>query len=82
MLNTSVIIYRYKQFASKVYNAISMYYFLYKLITDLHNSINFITGLNHMHKSSVRFGKKNRRLGLVRSFPIIHATKGSQVRIG
>ena len=33
-----------------------MYYFLCKFITDLHNSIHFITGLNDMHKSSVRFG--------------------------
>ena len=56
MLNMSIILFRYKQFASKIYNAISMYHFLCKLITDLHNSIHFITGLNHMHKSSVRFG--------------------------
>ena len=56
MLNMSIILSRYKQFASKIYNAISMYYFLCKIITDLHNSIRFITGLNHirMHKSSVR----------------------------
>ena len=45
MLNMSIILFRYKQFASKIYNAISMYYFLCKLITDLHNSIQFITGL-------------------------------------
>ena len=46
MLNTSIILFRYyKQFASKIYNAISMYYFLCKLITDLQNSIHFITGL-------------------------------------
>ena len=56
MLNMSIILFRYKQFASKIYNAISMYYFLRKLITDLHNLINFITGLNHMHKNSVWFG--------------------------
>ena len=31
-------------------------YFVCKLITDLHNSIHVITGLNHMHK--IRFGKK------------------------
>ena len=42
-----------------------MYYFLCKLITDLHNSIHVITGLNHMHKSSVRVRQKF----LVRSFP-------------
>ena len=36
-----------------------MYYFLCKLITDLHNSIHFITGLSHMHKNLVRFGKKS-----------------------
>ena len=41
----SIILFRYKQFASKIYNAISMYYFLCKLITDLQNSIHFITGL-------------------------------------
>ena len=52
-----------------------MYYFLCKLITDLHNSIHFITGLTHMHKSSVRFDKKIggsvrvRQKFLVRSFP-------------
>ena len=40
-----------------------MYYFLCKLITDLHSLFHFITGLNHMHKSSVQFGKKNRRFG-------------------
>ena len=45
MLNMSIILFRYKQFASKIYNAISMYYFLCKLITDLQNSIHFITGL-------------------------------------
>ena len=56
MLNMSIILLRYKQFASKIYNAISMYYFLCKLITDLHNLINFITGLNHMQKNSVWFG--------------------------
>ena len=45
------------------------------LITDLHNSIHFITGLTHMHKSSVRFDKKIggsvrvRQKFLVRSFP-------------
>ena len=50
----SIILFRYQQFASKIYNAISMYYFLCKLITDLQNSIHFITGLNHMHRSSVR----------------------------
>ena len=37
MLNMSIILFRYKQFASKIYNAISMYYFLCKLITDLQN---------------------------------------------
>ena len=57
----SIILFRYQQFASKIYNAISMYYFLCKLITDLQNSIHFITGLNHMHRSSVR--QKNRRFG-------------------
>ena len=53
-----------------------MYYFLCKLITDLHTSIHLITGLTHMHKSSVRFGKKKiggsvrvRRNFLVQSFP-------------
>ena len=51
-----------------------MYYFLCKLITDLHNSIHFITGLTHMYKGSVRFGKKIsevrvRQKFLVRSFP-------------
>ena len=45
MLNMSIILFRYKQFASKIYNAISIYYFLCKLITDLQNSIHFITGL-------------------------------------
>ena len=45
LLNMSIILFRYKQFASKIYNAISMYYFLCKLITDLQNSIHFITGL-------------------------------------
>ena len=45
MLNLSIILFRYKQFASKIYNAISMYYFLSKHITDLQNSIHFITGL-------------------------------------
>ena len=45
MLNMSIILFRYKQFASKIYNATSMYYFLCKLITDLQNSIHFITGL-------------------------------------
>ena len=45
MLNMSIILFRYKQFASKIYNAISMYYFLCNLITDLQNSIHFITGL-------------------------------------
>ena len=55
MLNMLIILSRYKQFASKIYNAISMYiYFLCKLITDLHNSIHFITELNHMHKSSAK----------------------------
>ena len=45
MLNMSIILFRYKQFASKIYDAISMYYFLCKLITDLQNSIHFITEL-------------------------------------
>ena len=45
MLNMSIILFRYKQFASKNYNAISMYNFLCKLITDLQKSIHFITGL-------------------------------------
>ena len=45
MLNMSIILFRYKQFASKIYNAISMYYFLCKLITNLQNSIHFMTGL-------------------------------------
>ena len=45
MLNMSIILFRYKQFASRIYNAIYMYYFLCKLITDLQNSIHFITGL-------------------------------------
>ena len=45
MLNMSIILFRYKQFASKIYNAISMYYFLCKLITNLQNSIHFITWL-------------------------------------
>ena len=45
MLNMSIILFRYKQFASKIYNAISTYYFLCKLITNLQNSIHFITGL-------------------------------------
>ena len=45
MLKMLIILFRYKQFASKVYNAISMYYFLCKLITDLQNKIHFITGL-------------------------------------
>ena len=45
MLNMSIILFRYKQFASKIYNAISMYYFLRKLITDLQNSIHFMTEL-------------------------------------
>ena len=45
MLNMSIILFRYKQFASKIYNAISMYYFLCKLITDLQDSIHFLTGL-------------------------------------
>ena len=43
--NMSIILFRCKQFASKIYNAISMYYFLCKLIADLQNSIYFITGL-------------------------------------
>ena len=60
MLNMSIISFRYKQFASKIYNAISDV-----LITDLHNSIHFITGLTHMHNSSVRVRQKF----LVRSFP-------------
>ena len=42
MLNMSIILFRYKQFASKIYNAISMYYFLCKLITDLQNSFTTI----------------------------------------
>ena len=33
-----------------------MYYFLDNIITDLHNSIHFTTGLNHLHNSSVWFG--------------------------
>ena len=45
MLNMSIILFRYKQFASKIYNAIAMYYFPCKLITNLQNSIHFITGL-------------------------------------
>ena len=45
MFNTSITLFRYKQFASKIYNAISMYYFLCKLNSDLQNSIHFITGL-------------------------------------
>ena len=45
MLNMSIILFRYKQFASKIYNVISMYYFLCKRITDLQDSIHFITGL-------------------------------------
>ena len=45
MLNMSTILFRYKQFASKIYNAVSLYYFLCKLITDLQNSIHFISGL-------------------------------------
>ena len=45
MLNMSIILFRYKLIASKIYNATSMYYFLCKLITDLQNSIHFITGL-------------------------------------
>ena len=44
MLNMLIILFQYKQFASKIYNAISMYYFLCKLITDLQNSIHFMTG--------------------------------------
>ena len=75
MLDMSIILFRYKEFASKIYNAVSMYYFLSKLITDLHDSIHFITGLNHMHKSSVWLGKKIggsvrvRQKFLVRSTP-------------
>ena len=45
MLNMRIILFLYEQFASKIYNAISMYYFLCKLITDLQNSIHFITEL-------------------------------------
>ena len=45
MLNMQIILFPYKQFASKIYNAISMYYFLCKLISDLQNLIHFITGL-------------------------------------
>ena len=44
MLNMSIILFRYKQFASEIYSAISMYYFLCKLIIDLQNSIHFMTG--------------------------------------
>ena len=66
MLNIIILLFRYKQFASKIYNAISMLcicYFLYKLITDLHSSIHFVTGLNHMHKVSVRQKKSEVRFG-------------------
>ena len=45
MLNMSIILFRYKKFASRIYNAISMYYFLFKVITDLQNLIHFMTGL-------------------------------------
>ena len=45
MLNMSIILFRNKRFTSKIYNAISMYYFLCKHKTDLQNSIHFITGL-------------------------------------
>ena len=59
MLNMSIILFRYKQFDSKIYNAISMYYFLYKLITDLQNSIHFITGLLlYKHKLTAAWLKK------------------------
>ena len=62
MLNMSIL-FRHKQFASKIYNAISMYNFLCQLITDLQNSIHFITGLNHMHKGSVLQKKSEVRFG-------------------
>ena len=59
MLNMSIILFRYEQSASRIYNAINMYYFLCKLITDLQNSIYFMTGLL-LHKlklTAVRFKK-------------------------
>ena len=42
-----------------------MYYFLWKLVTDLHNSIHFITGLNHVHKGSIRLGSAKKIGGSV-----------------
>ena len=63
MLNMSIILIDINNLLKKFTMEYLMYYFLCTLITDLHNSIHFITGLTHMHKSSVRFGKKNRRFG-------------------
>ena len=63
MLNMSIILFRYKQFTSKIYNAISRYYFLCKLITDLHNSIHFI----HWTRSyGQKFGSAKKIGGSVR----------------
>ena len=77
MLNVSIILFRYKQFASKIYNAISMHYFLCKLITDLHNSLHHWTKSNAQKFGSVRFGSVRVRFGfgkkfLVRSFPRVY----------
>ena len=73
MLNMSIILIDINNLLQKFTMQYLMYYFLCKLITDLHNSIHFITGLTHMHKNSVRFGKKKsevrRQKFLVRSFP-------------
>ena len=76
MLNISIILIDINNLLQKFTMQYLMYYFLCKLITDLHNSIHFITGLTHMHKSSVRFNKKKsggsvrvRQKFLVRSFP-------------
>ena len=59
MLNMSIILFRYKQFASKIDNAISTYYFLCKHITDLQNSIHFITGqlLHKLTSTAARLKK-------------------------
>ena len=64
MLNMSIILIDINNLLQKFTMQYLMYHFLCKLITDLHNSINFITGLTLMHKSSVQQKKSEVRFGL------------------
>ena len=77
MLNMSIILFRYEQFVSTIYNAISKYYFLCKLITDLQNSINLSW---YEHKSyAQKFGSAKKIGGSVRVWQKIHGSVVSYI---